>query len=156
MKTNALSKHPREAAGIFDRGPSTSSVSTLYRSNGCAMRFHLFLRAHFVLTHRLLRTCMHKCSTCEQSDESAIFANDFHFDFSTRYLATNLLFNCLLQSNSASFFMHLKADTSPDYITNKTTVHMQPKNFFQTPLLHEFFHLAPPSSTCDCGLSSYH
>ena len=126
------------AAGIFNRGPSTSNVSTFSRSNGCAVRFHLCLRAHVVLTYRLLHTCMHKCSTCEQSNKSAIFANYFHLDFSTRYLATNFLFNCLSQSNSVLWFIHLKADTSPDYINHKTTVLMQPKNFFQTPLLHEF------------------
>ena len=133
----------------FRQRPFFSSVSTLWLSNGRAVRFHLLQRAQFTLTHLLLATYLHKCKTRKQSNESAIFANCFQLTFLIDNFP-HLAFSTDLQSLSASCFMHLKTETSPERTTHKTPVHMQPRDFFQTPLLHEIFHLAPKGFPHDC------
>ena len=113
------------------------------------MRFHLLQRAQFTLTHLLLATYLHKCKTRKQSNESAIFANCFQLTFPIDTFP-HLALSTDLQSLSALCFMHLKTETSPDRTTHKTPVHMQPRDFFQTPLLHEIFHLGPVGHPPDC------
>ena len=129
----------------FRQRPFFSSVSTVWLSNGRAVRFHLLQRAQFTLTHLLLATYMHKCMYVASNKWIGSFRQLFPADFSIRYFSTSRLldwFTVVL----GFMFCASESWNQPRSHKSWSPCTYATEKFFQTPLLHEIFHFGPNAS----------